>query len=123
MHRCKMPLRASKPKGGVMTISFVLGRETPYPYRRPLATSNPLQAKMRIAEVTGEPLDIERVMSGSERGRWKSAGKGNSLAAYSTARTVLRGLRLASAYSPAVCNGGPDKAEPAVRYRVLRRVR
>jgi len=24
-------------------------------------------------KVTGEPLDIERVMSGSERGRWKSA--------------------------------------------------
>jgi hypothetical protein len=38
-------------------------------------------------------------------------------------RPVRRGLRLASAYSPAVCNGGPDKAQPAVRYRVLRRVR
>jgi len=38
-------------------------------------------------------------------------------------RPVLRGLRLASAYSAAVCNGGPDKVEPAVRYRVLRRVR
>jgi len=25
-------------------------------------------------------------------------------------RAVLRGLRLASAYSPAVCNGGPDNA-------------
>ena len=29
-------------------------------------------------------------MSGSERGRWKSVGKGNSLAAYSTA-SVVRG--------------------------------
>ncbi len=38
-------------------------------------------------------------------------------------RGVLRGLRLASTYNPAVCNGGPDKAAPAVRYRVLRRVR
>jgi hypothetical protein len=38
-------------------------------------------------------------------------------------RPYRRGLRLASAYSPAVCNGGPDKAEPAVRSRVLRRVR
>ena len=40
--------------------------------------------------------------------------------------TLMRGLEgvgLASAYRPAVCNGGPDKAEPAVRYRVLRRVR
>jgi len=35
--------------------------------------------------------DTERVTSGSERGCWKSAA-GNSLAAYSTARCVLRGL-------------------------------
>ena len=42
-------------------------------------------------KVTGEPLDIERVMSGSERGRWKSVGKDNSLAAYPTACAVLRG--------------------------------
>ena len=45
-----------------------------------------------------------------ERGHWKSIRQGNSLVAYSTARAVLRGLRLASTYSPAVCNGGPDKA-------------
>src|SRR5262245_44356591 len=41
---------------------------------------------------TGELLDIERVPSSSERGRWKSARQGNSLAAYSIARAVLRGL-------------------------------
>jgi hypothetical protein len=34
--------------------------------------------------VTGERLKIERLTSRSERGRWKSARKGNSLAAYST---------------------------------------
>ena len=43
-------------------------------------------------KVAGEPLDIERVTSGSERGRWKSVHQDNSLAAYSTARSVLRGL-------------------------------
>ena len=37
----------------------------------------------------GELLDIERVPSSSERGRRKSAGQGNSLAAYSIARTDL----------------------------------
>src|SRR5262249_29454216 len=36
---------------------------------------------------------------------------------------IYAGVRLASIYSPAVCEGGPDKAEPAVRYRVLRWVR
>jgi hypothetical protein len=34
---------------------------------------------------TGELLDIERVPSSSERGRWKSVCQGNSLAAYSIA--------------------------------------
>jgi hypothetical protein len=43
------------------------------------------------AETTGELLDIERVTSSSERGGWKSTCPGNSLAAYSTSRTVLRG--------------------------------
>jgi hypothetical protein len=42
-------------------------------------------------KVTGEPRDTETIMRGSERGRWKSARKGNSLAAYSTACSVLRG--------------------------------
>lgn len=40
---------------------------------------------------TGELLDIERVTSSSERGGWKSACSGNSPAAYSTSRPVLRG--------------------------------
>ena len=42
-------------------------------------------------EVTGEPRDTETVKRGSERGRWKSAPQGNSLASDSTARPVLRG--------------------------------
>ena len=39
--------------------------------------------------VTGEPRDTETVMRGSEGGGWKSAGEGNSLAAYPTTSTVL----------------------------------
>src|SRR5215470_879202 len=39
---------------------------------------------------TGELIDIERVTISSERGRWKSTSEGNSLAAYSTSRPVLR---------------------------------
>ena len=42
------------------------------------------------AETTGELLDIERVTSSSERGGWKSACSGNSLAAYSTPRSCIR---------------------------------
>src|SRR5215831_8657518 len=42
---------------------------------------------------TGELLDIERVPSSSERGRWKSACQGNSLAAYSIARPVVRPVK------------------------------
>src|SRR3954465_3481328 len=41
------------------------------------------------AETTGELLEIERLTSSSEGGRWKSA-TGNSPAAYPTARPVLR---------------------------------
>src|SRR2546425_9149471 len=40
---------------------------------------------------TGERLEIERLTSRSERGRWKSTHKGNSLTAYSTASSVLNG--------------------------------
>jgi hypothetical protein len=40
---------------------------------------------------TGELIDIERVTISSEGGRWKSTHRGNSLAAYSTACTVLTG--------------------------------
>jgi hypothetical protein len=41
---------------------------------------------------TGELIDIERVTISLEGGRWKSTRWGNSLAAYPTARVVLRGL-------------------------------
>jgi len=41
---------------------------------------------------TGELLDIERVTSSSEGGRWKSTHRGNSLAAYPTACPVWEGL-------------------------------
>ena len=44
---------------------------------------------LALKVTTGELLDIERVPSSSEGGRWKSAQGGNSLAAYLTARTVL----------------------------------
>src|SRR5712691_4241957 len=42
---------------------------------------------------TGELIDIERVTISSEGGRWKSTHRGNSLAAYPTARPVLNGGR------------------------------
>ena len=44
--------------------------------------------------ITGKPLEIERLTSGLEGGRWKSAPtcRSNSLAAYPTAWAVLRGL-------------------------------
>jgi hypothetical protein len=41
----------------------------------------------------GELLDIERVPSSSERGRWKSAREGNSLAAYSMHVRICAGGR------------------------------
>jgi hypothetical protein len=40
-----------------------------------------LRSRIRI---TGERRDTETVMRRSERGGWKSAQRGNSLAAYST---------------------------------------
>src|SRR5215471_20705483 len=43
-----------------------------------------------LKEATGELLEIERLTSSLERGHWKSTRKGNSLVAYSTARTVLK---------------------------------
>ena len=43
------------------------------------------------AQITGEPREIERLTRGSEGGRWKSTHRGNSLAAYPTARPVRRG--------------------------------
>jgi hypothetical protein len=50
-----------------------------------------LQTSVLIALVAGERLDIERVTSRSEGSSWKSTCKSNSLAAYPTARSVLRG--------------------------------
>src|SRR5579871_775953 len=41
--------------------------------------------------LAGELLDTETVTISSERGGWKSACEGNSLAAYSTARPVREG--------------------------------
>src|SRR5262245_26877306 len=58
---------------------------------------------MLTAQITGEPREIERLTRGSEGGRWKSTHRGNSLAAYPTASTVL--------------NGGMRKC--AVMYRAL----
>ncbi|MEP1062880.1 MULTISPECIES: hypothetical protein, partial [Cyanophyceae] len=42
-------------------------------------------------EITGERRDTETVMRRLEGGDWKSASNGNSLVAYPTASTVLRG--------------------------------
>jgi len=46
---------------------------------------------LALRMTTGELTEIERLTVSSERGGWKSARRGNSLAAYSTARTVLWG--------------------------------
>ena len=46
---------------------------------------------LALRVTTGERRDTETVMRRSERGGWKSAHRGNSLAAYSTSRTELRG--------------------------------
>jgi hypothetical protein len=45
---------------------------------------------LALRVTTGELTEIERFMVSSERGGWKSAHRGNSLAAYSTACTVLQ---------------------------------
>ncbi len=47
-------------------------------------------AEVNSEVVTGELIDPETVTISSEGGRWKSAQRGNSLAAYLTARTVLQ---------------------------------
>jgi transposase len=44
---------------------------------------------LALRVTTGELTEIERLTVSSERGGWKSAHRGNSLAAYSPARTVL----------------------------------
>jgi len=45
---------------------------------------------LALKMATGELTEIERLTVSSERGGWKSAHRGNSLAAYSTSRTVPR---------------------------------
>src|SRR4029453_450400 len=50
-------------------------------------------SKRGLEVVTGERLEIEGLRSRSEEGRWKSTHRGNSLAAYPTARPVLNGGR------------------------------
>ncbi len=52
---------------------------------------NEPQSTKITAQITGEPREIERLTRGSEGGRWKSTHRGNSLAAYPTARPVRRG--------------------------------
>ena len=46
---------------------------------------------LALTRTTGELIEIERLTVSSERGGWKSARRGNSLAAYSTASPVRRG--------------------------------
>src|SRR5215471_16845442 len=53
---------------------------------------NEPQSAQITAQITGEPREIERLTRGSEGGRWKSTHRGNSLAAYPTARPVRRGV-------------------------------
>jgi hypothetical protein len=48
-----------------------------------------LSSKRGLEGVTGERLEIERLTSRSEEGRWKSTHRGNSLAAYPTSSPVL----------------------------------
>jgi hypothetical protein len=43
-------------------------------------------------QVIGEPYETEMLMRVSERGRWKSASKGTSLAAYSTHAGICAGV-------------------------------
>ena len=47
--------------------------------------------KRSLEMITGEPIDIERVMISSGEGRWKRAGVGTSPAAYPTVCSVRGG--------------------------------
>ena len=49
-------------------------------------------SKRGLEVVTGERLEIERLTSRSEEGRWKSTHRGNSLAAYPTTCPVRGAL-------------------------------
>jgi hypothetical protein len=69
---------------------------------------------------TGELLDIERVTSSSEGGRWKSTHRGNSLAAYPTARTVTTGGmgRHSTAVRPVPTHWDAKRCRPLNRGRM-----
>src|ERR671922_1489992 len=76
------------------------GKENRWPEDQPRGGAQDAQrpqptwssSKRGLEVVTGERLEIERLTSRSEEGRWKSTHRGNSLAAYPTSRAVLRGL-------------------------------
>ena len=79
-------------------------------------------SKRGLEVVTGERLEIERLTSRSEEGRWKSTHRGNSLAAYPTACTVLNGLRHEVAYVFVVLQYARTQPSvlPLVLYRAMR---
>src|SRR5215469_8874366 len=74
------------------------GKENRWPEDQPRGGAQDAQrpqptwssSKRGLEVVTGERLEIERLTSRSEEGRWKSTHRGNSLAAYPTSRPVLR---------------------------------
>src|SRR5215470_4545500 len=68
------------------------GKENRWPEDQPRGGAQDAQrpqptwssSKRGLEVVTGERLEIERLTSRSEEGRWKSTHRGNSLAAYPT---------------------------------------
>src|SRR5215831_9303219 len=93
----KMPCRRSKGCSANRRCVGEQGKENRWPEdqlrggaqdaQRPQPTWS--SSKRGLEVVTGERLEIERLTSRSEEGRWKSTHRGNSLAAYPTSRTVL----------------------------------
>src|SRR5215472_2635817 len=75
------------------------GKENRWPEDQPRGGAQAAQrpqptwssSKRGLEAVTGERLEIERLTSRSEEGRWKSTHRGNSLAAYPTSCPVRRG--------------------------------
>ena len=68
---------------------------------------------LALTRTTGELIEIERLTVSSERGGWKSARRGNSLAAYSTARPVWSGGKTVRSYLPL---RGWKRPQPVARY-------
>ena len=68
---------------------------------------------------TGELIDIERVTSSLEGGRWKSTRWGTSLAAYPTACTVLNGEGGETSFGTALCPY-PTPTPSSLRCAALR---